>query len=200
MSVCSHFWTIIHSCLWAAYDRQGGISLHAAALEGGVWVVWCGVGSIINGRPPPDIVRPVSPGHDPTIAISYPHAKVIPGSLPKDCHINLLPSWGVPREGFQLHQPTATFMQQHMEDTIMLLDKVNVPYHRCKQCYMFLPRENVLAGRLGTKICRRGSEWNCRHIAANAAQVEAGKEFQAHDHIIYKVNTFKYLVRMLCFD
>ena len=87
-----------------------------------------------------------------------------------------------------------------MEDTIIILNKVTAPHHQCDKCDMFVTWETFTIGQLGPIMCRRGTEKNHRRLDVNATWVATGKEFQAHDHIIVKVDTFKHLGRMLYFD
>ena len=57
-----------------------------------------------------------------------------------------------------------------------------------------------MAGHLGYEMYRMGTELKRHHLYANAAQVAAWMEFQAHEQILENVDRFKYLVQMLYFD
>ena len=58
----------------------------------------------------------------------------------------------------------------------------------------------MAAGHLGTTMFKSGGKRKHHHLAATAAQVEAGTEFRAQNQVLEKLDTFNYLGRMLSFD
>ena len=92
------------------------------------------------------------------------------------------------------------FINQHMEDKIIILNKCTGPHPCCDQFYIVLPRSTFLAGNISTKMFRRGAYLNIHFLADNASWVDAGTEFQYHEHILEKVDILKYLGRMISFD
>ena len=82
-------------------------------------------------------------------------------------------------------------MQWRVEDTIIILDEGTPPQPQSGKCDMFVP---------GNEMCRREVEQKCFRIAANAAQVASGTDLRACDQVLEKVDTFKYLVRILSYD
>ena len=65
---------------------------------------------------------------------------------------------------------------------------------------MFIYREVMAAGNLGTKMCKIGAERKRRRLTATSSRVAAGTEVLAQEQVIEKVDTFKYLDRMLYFE
>ena len=65
---------------------------------------------------------------------------------------------------------------------------------------MFITWEEMVAGHLGTTMCKSGGKRNQHHLSATTVQVAVGTEFQAEDQVLEKLDTFNYLVRMLSFD
>ena len=65
-------------------------------------------------------------------------------------------------------------MQQHVEDTIIILNYVTAPHPWYRQCYMLVPRETLMEGYLGTKMYKRGAEQNRRRLVVNVARVDSG--------------------------
>ena len=88
-------------------------------------------------------------------------------------------------------------MHWHAEYTIFILNEGTIPHPTCNQYDMFILREALAAGHLGTAMCLRGSEWKHRRLAAADAQEAARTEFRAWDHVLERVETFKYLGRIL---
>ena len=110
-----------------------------------------------------------------------------------------------PVEGYPGRETSHTnlllhFIHQITEDTIVVLNKGPGPHHRCKQCNMFIPQGAMLARHLGTAMCKRWSEQKRRRLATTNARSAAGMELQARYQLIEKLDTFKYMVRMLSFD
>ena len=62
---------------------------------------------------------------------------------------------------------------------------------------MFITWEAMVAGHLGTTMCKIGVKRNHHHLSATAFQVAAGTEFQAEDQVLEKLDTLNYLGRML---
>ena len=57
-----------------------------------------------------------------------------------------------------------------------------------------------MAWHLGTTMWERGSEWKHRNLAATASHIEAITEFWVWNQVLDKVDTFKYMDRMMFFD
>ena len=62
---------------------------------------------------------------------------------------------------------------------------------------MIIPQETLEEEYLSTEICRRGSEQKRHRIGVNDVQVAAGTLFYARNQIVEKVDTLKYLGRIL---
>ena len=78
-------------------------------------------------------------------------------------------------------------MNQHMEDTIIILNEGNGPHPRYEQCDMFLPQETLTTGHIGTKMSRMGAEQKCHLIDANYSNVyhvATGTELRARYQIL----------------
>ena len=58
----------------------------------------------------------------------------------------------------------------------------------------------MAVGHLGTIMFKSGGKRKHHHLAATAAQVEAGTEFWAQDQVLENLDTFKYLERKISFD
>ena len=69
----------------------------------------------------------------------------------------------------------------------------------CNNGIMIINQEAMAAGHLGTTMFKSGGKRKHHHLAATAAQVEAGTEFRAQDQVLEKLDTFNYLGRMLSF-
>ena len=91
-------------------------------------------------------------------------------------------------------------MHEHVEDRIIILDHDMVHHSWNGKCDIFLPRETLAARHIGTKNCMRDAELMCRCISANDGRLAAGMEFQDNDQVLEKVNTFKYMGRIIYFD
>ena len=116
-------------------------------------------------------------------------------ATPINCPVDGFHRKDTSHTNLQLH-----FMQWNVEDTIIILNKGTVPHPRCGKCVMFLPLDTLVAWYLSTKICSRGVEQNFHHLAVNYAWVASGTELWDRYQILKKVDTSKYLIRMLPFD
>ena len=58
----------------------------------------------------------------------------------------------------------------------------------------------MVAGHIGTTMCKIGGNINHHHLSTTAFQVAAGTEFQAEDQVLENLDTFNYLGRMMSFD
>ena len=111
-----------------------------------------------------------------------------------DCPVEECPGRETICTNLQLH-----FMLWHMEDTIVILKDGLGPHPWCYNCNMFINQDAMAAEHLGTTICKSGVKRNHHHIAATAAQITAGTDFQAQDQVLEKLDTFNYLDMMLSF-
>ena len=70
-------------------------------------------------------------------------------------------------------------MHRHVDDIIVVLNKVPGPHPRYNKCYMFILQGEMATGHLGTEMCKRGLEKKRRHISTTTTQVAAGVDFRA---------------------
>ena len=89
------------------------------------------------------------------------------------------------------------FIHWNVEDTIVVLNEVPRTHPQCNQCDMLIPRGEMVTGHLRTVMRKKGAEQKRCHLAATATRVEVGTEFQARDQVLEKVETLRYLDRML---
>ena len=76
----------------------------------------------------------------------------------------------------------------------------DIPFHPLyKKLDMFILQWAMTEIHIITEIWKRVVDQKIRHISATTAQLVAGMEFWAWDQVFYKVENFKYLVRMMPF-
>ena len=92
------------------------------------------------------------------------------------------------------------FIHRRMEDTIHILNEGNIPHLWCDQCAMFILREALATGHLGTTICKRREYHKNRCLAASSTREVARTKFRALDHVLVRAKTFNYLGRILSSD
>ena len=73
------------------------------------------------------------------------------------------------------------FMHRHVEDTILILSEVAIPHPRCDQYDIFIPREALATGHLGTAIW---AEQKSRRIVSADAQEKSGTKFREWYHVL----------------
>ena len=67
-----------------------------------------------------------------------------------------------------------------MQDTVIIVEEVNLPHPRCPRCDMMLPWE-VLNGHLpNTAQCKNGTEWKRNRMAAEEIGESTEKNFQEY--------------------
>ena len=121
-------------------------------------------------------------------------------SFPWNYSSNDCPVKGFPGRVTNRPNPWINFMRGHVEYTIFILNEGTILHPPCNQYDMFILCEALAAGHLGTAICLKGAEWKRRRLAAAAAQEAAGTEFRAQDHVLERLETVKYLDRLLLSD
>ena len=91
-------------------------------------------------------------------------------------------------------------MPWNVEDTISILNEGTIPNPRCENCDMFISREVLWTGHLGTEKYNRGLYQENRFCTDAATWETARMEFRAQDHVLERVEKFKYLSRLLLPD
>ena len=89
------------------------------------------------------------------------------------------------------------YIHCHLDDTIVVLNKVPCLHPRCNQCNILIPQKTILARHLRNTILKRELLRKHRHLATTTFQIEATTELWVWKQVLEKMNTFKYLYKML---
>ena len=85
------------------------------------------------------------------------------------------------------------FVHQHVRDTMVILEKGNLPHPRCPRYNMLVPWA-ALNGRHTTTVqCEKGVERKHRQLVVEDMQVIMERAFQAYGWPLNLVTSFKYL-------
>ena len=106
----------------------------------------------------------------------------------------------MPREGYQSPQYLGKFIHRHVEDTIVTLNKGTILHIRCDHCNISIPWETLLEGHLRNIMYNMGVECNHPCLAVSATHEAAVKEFRVTDHVLERVDMFKYLIWILLYE
>ena len=119
------------------------------------------------------------------------HVKLTTGGINADYHVNWLPGWGVPREGYQSPQLTAEFYASACGGCNNYPEQGKCPTPPVQAVrYALNPRE------IGDKTphhqnVQEGAEKKHRCLDANYDQVATDTELWDRDNTIEKIDTFK---------
>ena len=73
------------------------------------------------------------------------------------------------------------FMHLHVRDTVVILDKGNLPHPRCPQCDMLVPWCALNGRHLATAQWVRGAERKIRRLEEEELREISERAFQAYD-------------------
>ena len=57
------------------------------------------------------------------------------------------------------------FLYQHVLDTVVILEEVNLPHPQCIRCDFLVPRRELNGRHVATYQCARRAEWKRRRLA-----------------------------------
>ena len=89
------------------------------------------------------------------------------------------------------------FLNCHVRDMIVVLEEGNHPLPCLTKCVMFVHWEALNGMHHYTDMCSRGAEQKLRRRRDKKAQEIMAVSFQAYIRSLEKVNTLKYLVRVI---
>ena len=78
----------------------------------------------------------------------------------RQCPVEGFPGDLATRTAMQVH-----FVNRHVQDTVLMLEKGNLPHPRCPRCDMRVPRKALNGRHLGTAQCVKGAERKRRRLA-----------------------------------
>ena len=71
------------------------------------------------------------------------------------------------------------FVQQHVHDTVVMLEEGNSPHPRCDRCDMKVPRKDINGRHLGNAQCAKGLERKRRRLAEMETRENLEQAFSA---------------------
>ena len=89
------------------------------------------------------------------------------------------------------------FMHLHVRDTVVILDKGNLPHPRCPQCDVMVTWNALNRRHLSTTQCANGGGRKCRQLAEEELWKSLKRSFQAYVEPLETVMCFNYMGRVL---
>ena len=110
--------------------------------------------------------------------------------------------WQCPVEGCPGALATRTkmrvhFVHRHIQDTVVMLEEVNLPHPRCLRCDMQVPRKALNGRHLGTTQCAKGAERKRRQLAETETRENLERAFHTYGKPMEAVSEFRYLGQLL---
>ena len=110
----------------------------------------------------------------------------------RKCPVSVCPARVATRTAMRVH-----FVQQHVLNTLVILEEGNSPHPRCALCDMLFPRQALNGRHLGTAQCKKGAERKKRRLAEAETRESSERAFEAYGEPIKNVSAFKYMGRVL---
>ena len=86
---------------------------------------------------------------------------------------------------------------QHVRDTVVILEEGNLPHPRCPLCYMLVPWRSLDRLNQRTEQCTKGAEQKRRRLAVKEERVVTSTVFSAYRRPLEMGNSFRYLRRII---
>ena len=86
---------------------------------------------------------------------------------------------------------------QHVQDTVIILEEVNITHPRCPQCDMLMPWCTLNGRHLSTAQYAKGLERERRRLVEENLRKILERAFQAYREPLETVTLFKYMVRVM---
>ena len=72
------------------------------------------------------------------------------------------------------------FVHRHVQDTVVMLEEINLPHPRCPWCDMQVPRKALNGRHMGTAQCAKGEERKQRRLAKAETRENLEQKFHAY--------------------
>ena len=82
-----------------------------------------------------------------------------------------------------------------MQDTIVILEEINLPHLHNPECDVFVLWKALNSLHLNMYLYARGGDRKCCGLAEEETQTGSVIDFQSYDHPLSNVMRFKYLVK-----
>ena len=89
------------------------------------------------------------------------------------------------------------FLDQHVLDTVVILEGGNLPHSWCTLCDMLVPRRDLKGRHPGISQCDRGAERKRRRLAEAEMRESSERSLEAYMEPLENITTFRYLGRVL---
>ena len=87
------------------------------------------------------------------------------------------------------------FLHRNVMDTVVILEKGNLPQPRCPRCNMLVPWRTLDRRHVVTAQCARGAERKMRRLLEAELRESMERDFETYTETLENVTEFKYLVR-----
>ena len=111
---------------------------------------------------------------------------------PQNCPVEGCPGWVATRTAMQMH-----FLHRHVLNTVVVLEKGNLPHPWCARCDIMFPRRALNVRHLATAQCARGAERKRWRLAEADTRESSERSFEAYGELIQNFSSFRYLGRVL---
>ena len=102
------------------------------------------------------------------------------------------PDQAATRKVMQVH-----FLNEHILDTVVILEEGKLTHPRCTRCDILLPRRALNDRHLTKAQCARGAERKRRRLAEADLREISERSFEAYGEPLENVTTFQYLGQVL---
>ena len=96
------------------------------------------------------------------------------------------------RTAMRLH-----FVHRHVQDTVEMLEEVNLPHPRCPRCNLQVPRKALNGRHLETAQCKKGAERKQIRLTEKEMRENSDQAFHVYGKRMEAVSEFRYLGRLL---
>ena len=107
------------------------------------------------------------------------------------------PVEGCPGQAVTRMLMRVNFLHRHVQDTVVILEEINLPHPRCPLCDMLLPWRDINGCHLATAQCTREAERKIRRLAEEELQEISERAFQSYVAPLENVTVFKYMGKVM---
>ena len=107
---------------------------------------------------------------------------------PPGCPVEECPGRVATRTAMQVH-----FLHQDVLDTVVIMEKGNLPHPQCARCNILVPRRALNSRHPATSQCARGVKRKRRRLAEAETRESLERASEAYGEPLENVTTFRYL-------
>ena len=89
------------------------------------------------------------------------------------------------------------FWHHHIRETVVILEKGNLPHPRCPLFDIMVPWRSLNGSHKSTEQCKKGAEQKQRCLVEEEARAMTSRALSTYKHTLRMVLSFKYMGRVI---